>query len=168
MHSKPTLDMHVVPGDDLPIYRQIVRQIGDAVASGHLVPGDRLPSQRELAQQLVVAPLTVKKAYDLLEAEGLVESRHGSGTFVAQGAGRDEARARDRLDQTARQLATQAWHAGLGEAELLDLVRDAAERLERERTQRTATSAADRSKTGEDTTTPGDRGIDTTDKETKP
>lgn len=152
MQSKPTLDMHVVPGDDLPIYRQIVRQVGDAVASGRLRPGDRLPSQRELAQQLVVAPLTVKKAYDLLEAEGLVHSRHGSGTFVAEEAGRDEAGARERLEQTARQLVTAAWHAGLDERALLDLVREAAVALEHERAQRTGSDVA----------------ADTTHKETEP
>ena len=152
-----TLDHH----SGVPIYRQIVRQVGDAVASGRLKPGDRLPSQRDLAQQLVVSPLTVKKAYDLLETEGLVQSRHGSGTFVAMGAGRDEAGAQERLSQAARQLVTQAWHAGLGERELLELVRDAATRLQRERSQRTKTDA------GGDSTPPGDPQADTTDKETK-
>jgi len=144
MQSKPTLDMHVVPGGDVPIYRQIMRQVADEVASGHLAAGDRLPSQRDLAQQLVVAPLTVKKAYDLLEAEGLLESRHGSGTFVAQGAGRDETGARERLEQTARRLVTQAWHADLGERELLDLVRNAAKQLERERAHHTNTNKANK------------------------
>lgn len=133
MRSSPNIDVHVVPGDGVPIYRQIVRQVSDSVASGRLVPGDRLPSQRELAQRLVVAPLTVKKAYDLLEREGVVESRHGSGTFVAASAGRDEGQARERLDQTVRQLVTQAWVSGFEESDLIALVKVAAARLRNER-----------------------------------
>src|SRR5258707_12135468 len=77
------MHLRINPADDLPIYRQIMRQIGDAIAGGRLAPGDRLPSHKELSEQLVIAPLTVKKAYDELEAQGYVESRHGSGTFVS-------------------------------------------------------------------------------------
>ncbi|MEO7999081.1 MAG: GntR family transcriptional regulator, partial [Gemmatimonadaceae bacterium] len=71
------------PADDLPIYRQIMRQIMDAIAGGRLQPGERLTSHRELSEQLVIAPLTVKKAYDELEALGYIESQRGRGTFVS-------------------------------------------------------------------------------------
>ena len=60
-------------GDDLPIYRQVMRQIMDAIAGGRLSGGERLPSHRELSEQLVIAPLTVKKAYDELEALGFLK-----------------------------------------------------------------------------------------------
>ena len=65
--------MHITvhASDDLPIYRQIMRQIMDAIAGGHLRGGDRLTSHRELSEQLVIAPLTVKKAYDELESQGI-------------------------------------------------------------------------------------------------
>ncbi|MFT7462711.1 MAG: GntR family transcriptional regulator [Pseudohongiellaceae bacterium] len=135
MRSAKHIDFHVVPGDGVPIYRQIMGQVKDAVAGGHLSPGDRLPSQRELAQRLVVAPLTVKKAYDLLEQEGVLESRHGSGTFVSQGAVRDGDLVRERLSQTARQLATQAALAGLDEQDLIAVVKAAAEQLREERSE---------------------------------
>jgi len=145
MEPKPTLDIHVVPGGGIPIYRQIVAGVADSVASGRLGPGDRLPSQRELAQQLVVAPLTVKKAYDLLERQGVVTTRHGSGTFVAQGAGRDEGLVHEQLEQTARQLVTGAWLAGLDDRALLALVTAAAARLRAERDESTTSDKEDES-----------------------
>jgi len=74
------------PGAELPLYRQLMRQVVEAIASGRLQAGDRLPSHRELSDQLVVAPLTVKKAYDELEAQGFLESAQGRGTFVSAAA----------------------------------------------------------------------------------
>ena len=70
------------PSDGLPIYRQIVRQVKHAVASGRLAAGDKLPSQRDLAGELVVNHLTVKKAYEVLEADGIIATERGRGTFV--------------------------------------------------------------------------------------
>lgn len=68
--------------DGTPIYKQIAREVRHAVALGALKPQDRLPSVRELALQLTVNPNTVAKAYRELEHQGLVEARHGSGSFV--------------------------------------------------------------------------------------
>ncbi|MGB5881665.1 MAG: GntR family transcriptional regulator, partial [Thermoanaerobaculia bacterium] len=80
------MQLHIATGSELPIYRQIMRQITDAIAGGRLRPGDKLTSQRDLAVQLVISPLTVKKAYDELEREGLIRTERGRGTFVASGA----------------------------------------------------------------------------------
>ncbi|MCA9001745.1 MAG: GntR family transcriptional regulator [Planctomycetes bacterium] len=73
---------NVDPDDDAPIYRQIVRQVKAAVARGSLVAGDPLPSLRTLAKDLRVSVLTIKQAYDQLEAEQFVESPRGRGTFL--------------------------------------------------------------------------------------
>ena len=73
---------HVTAGSELPIFRQIVRQVVDAVAGGKLKPGDKLPSHRALAAELVVAPLTVKRAYDELERQGHIHTLRGQGTFI--------------------------------------------------------------------------------------
>jgi len=89
------------PNDGLPIYRQIMRQVKHAVASGRLAPGDKLPSQRDLASELVVNHLTVKKAYEVLEAEGIIATERGRGTFVAAGVP-DDLRARGLRDIKAR------------------------------------------------------------------
>jgi GntR family transcriptional regulator/MocR family aminotransferase len=66
-----------------PLTRQIYMQVRSAVLSGALRPGTRMPSSRAMASKLGVARASVVLAYDHLLAEGYVESRHGSGTFIA-------------------------------------------------------------------------------------
>jgi GntR family transcriptional regulator len=112
--------------DELPIYRQIMRQITDAIAGARLKPGDKLPSHRELAEQIVVAPLTVKKAYDELEARGLIGTQRGRGTFVAAALPEPD---RDgqlvRIRQDARKLLSQAYLAGIELPEVLSILSQA-------------------------------------------
>ena len=66
-----------------PIYTQIEDQIRDQVLSLALTEGEALPSIRKLAQDIQVSVITVKRAYDDLEAEGIVQTVAGKGTFVA-------------------------------------------------------------------------------------
>lgn len=66
-----------------PIYRQIVEQVRRHVASGQWKAGDELPSVRALAQEHAINPMTVSKAYSLLEAEGLLERKRGLGMVIA-------------------------------------------------------------------------------------
>ena len=70
------------PGSEAPLYRQIVDQVRSAIRDGQLKPGDRLPSLRDLSRDLVINHLTVKRAYDSLEAAELIGSARGQGTFV--------------------------------------------------------------------------------------
>ena len=112
--------------DELPLYRQIMRQIVEAIAGGRLKRGDRLASHRELSDQLVVAPLTVKKAYDELEALGFIETQRGRGTFVsASPPPVDSAAQLDRIRQDARKLLSQAYLAGLRLPEVVTILKDA-------------------------------------------
>ena len=67
-----------------PIYRQLVDQTSQLVASGRLGVGDLLPSVRSVAAELGVNPMTVSKAYSLLEREGVVARRRGMGMVVAR------------------------------------------------------------------------------------
>jgi GntR family transcriptional regulator len=114
------------PADELPIYRQIMRQITGAIAGGRLKSGDKLASHRELSEQLVIAPLTVKKAYDELEAQGLLETQRGRGTFVcARLPQPDPAGQLDLVRQAARKLLVQAYLAGLGFSDVLKAVKEA-------------------------------------------
>ena len=71
-----------------PIYRQLVRQVHEAIAFGHLKIGDQLPSLREVARTLAINHLTVKQAYGILEQEGLIKSQRGRGTFVCSNGDR--------------------------------------------------------------------------------
>ena len=74
----------VVAGSSEPIYRQLVAQVRRCVAGGQLKAGDELPSVRDLAQSLAVNPMTVSKAFGLLEAEGLVTRRRGLAMVIAE------------------------------------------------------------------------------------
>lgn len=130
--------IHVTPGDEAPIYRQIVRQVVAGIASGRLAPGECLPSLRELARKLVVAPLTVKKAYDELESQGVIETRQGQGTYVRVDAVRSSRKGIERLRPLARRLLVEADVANVGAdalRALLEKERAAlrAERLAREK-----------------------------------
>jgi GntR family transcriptional regulator len=71
--------VHLVidPHRGVPAYRQLVDQIRLQVASGTLAPGAELPSTRALAQRLGINPMTVSKAYGLLETEGVLRHRPG-------------------------------------------------------------------------------------------
>ena len=66
-----------------PIYRQLVDQTVQLVASGRLGAGELLPSVRAVASGLGVNPMTVSKAYSLLERDGIVIRRRGLGMVVA-------------------------------------------------------------------------------------
>ena len=70
------------PQLDIPIYQQLVDKIRADVKMGVLSPGQQLPTVQELAQQLSIAKGTIKRAYDELEHQGLIEKIQGRGTFI--------------------------------------------------------------------------------------
>lgn len=80
-----TLRLSIDKQDPEPVYRQVYNQLRAAILSGELAPGSRLPPIRHLARVAAVARITIAHAYEQLEAEGFVESRAGSGTYVASG-----------------------------------------------------------------------------------
>lgn len=108
-----------------PLYQQIVDGIKREVLADRLTPGSALPSYRVLAEQLLVSLITVKRAYEELEREGITYSRQGVGTFVAA-RGNDRTRA-DRRAQ-ARNALRAAIHAGqeagVSDRELVQMLRD--------------------------------------------
>ncbi|SEA68208.1 GntR family transcriptional regulator [Alkalimonas amylolytica] len=73
----------ITPNSGEPIYRQLTEQIKRLVAGGQLRAGDALPSVRELAAHYTVNPMTISKAYSLLEAEGILERQRGKPMTVA-------------------------------------------------------------------------------------
>lgn len=105
--------IEIQPQDGMPIYRQISNQIKYLIASGQLKTGQELPGVRTLAEQLTVTPNTIVKAYDELEAEGLLEKRRGSGTYVS-----DTNSPLTRREQ--RRILTQRIDATLTEASQLN------------------------------------------------
>lgn len=107
----------------VPYWRQIRDHIADRIRSGDLAPGAPLPSVRQLAADMLVSVITTRKAYDELEAAGLIVSHQGRGSFVsdtATGASR-----KDLLDSIAADLQAvvrRAEAAGVTRDELRELL----------------------------------------------
>ncbi len=97
------------PSASVPIYRQIIEQVRRMVAGGLLKPGDDLPSVRTVAVQHAVNPMTVSKAYSLLEAEGLATRQRGMGMVIAQRL--PSRKLDDRLELLRPSLQAAAQHA---------------------------------------------------------
>ena len=107
----------------VPPYEQIRAQVSALVAAGTLVAGDRLPTVRDLAADLGVAVGTVQRAYRELEAGGVVVSRRRTGTVVAP-AVEPSGDVTD-VRAAAHAFVARARAAGLGDRDVLDLVRGA-------------------------------------------
>ena len=101
----------VAAGSPEPIYRQLMAQVRRCVAGGQLKAGDELPSVRELAHALAVNPMTVSRAFGLLEAEGLLERRRGLAMVVAAQHRRAQPAA-DRVELLRPTLERAAEEAG--------------------------------------------------------
>ena len=72
----------IAPGASEPIYRQLMDQIRRMTMAGQLNDGDLLPSVRDVAQGLTLNPMTVSKAYNYLEVEGLLQRQRGIGMLI--------------------------------------------------------------------------------------
>ncbi len=101
------------PGDELPVGLQLTWRLRALIATGRLASGERLPSFRRLSEWAGVNVNTVRAVYAGLEREGLVASRHGQGTFVADGIVADSL-----LEEIATDALRRAREAGLNPREL--------------------------------------------------
>lgn len=113
------------PNSGIPVYRQLREQVRRMVLSGQLRPGTELPSVRELAAAHALNPMTISKAYSLLEAEGLLERHRGKPmTVAARGRPAMKAPAQIRaLQPQLEQLVLAARQLNVGETELLRALR---------------------------------------------
>ena len=104
---------------DEPLHAQISRQIRAKILNGDLQGGDALPSIRGMARGQRVSVITVQRAYDDLEHEGLVRSRRGKGFWVeAVPNGRKNAMAEERFTDGLQQLVDHAVAEGLSPADM--------------------------------------------------
>jgi GntR family transcriptional regulator len=113
------------PQSGVPIYRQILDQVRRMVASGQLPPGTALPSVRDLAIRHTINPMTISRAYTMLEAEGLLERNRGKPMTVASQS-RNHSQLPRRLEQIGplvEQTVVAAKQLQLTEAELVKAVR---------------------------------------------
>lgn len=105
----------------VPIYRQLIDQIKRLIAGGRLAAGDDLPSVRELASVYQINAMTISKAYQQLEAEGLLVRRRGKPMQVAESAKVAES-ARNMLDAHLGALVQVAEQLGVSRDELPKLM----------------------------------------------
>ena len=119
------------PGSGVPIYRQLVDQVRRYAATGKLRAGDFLPSVRQVAAELQVNPMTVSKAYSILEREGALEMVRGQGMRVkaptTSGTLRDR---REELRPLLEQVAATAYQLSLSPREVMKLLEPLLEELE--------------------------------------
>jgi GntR family transcriptional regulator len=107
------------PESPVPLYRQIVEQVRGLIALGALKAGDRLPTVRDLAVKGRVNRNTAARAIQQLEHEGVVRTRVGQGTFVADGAGGVDRKHREEaVDGALDRLLVEAHLAGVPLEEL--------------------------------------------------
>jgi len=104
--------------DPRPMYQQIMGQVKQLVAVGDWPPGLQLPSIRQLAVALKISVITVKRAYLELEREGVIVTRHGMGSLVAEQAGSSQGPAREELRTHLATAARLASRLGLSLDEL--------------------------------------------------
>ncbi|WP_458127144.1 GntR family transcriptional regulator [Paenibacillus sp. Z3-2] len=108
-----------------PLYHQIENQLRSLIITGQLGEGTHLPSIREFAGSLNCSVITVRRVYQDLENEGLLRTKQGTGTFVAQVEAGDKESYRLKAAQEAMQAAVQSGKAiGCTEEEMENLFRE--------------------------------------------
>ena len=115
--------MKINTNSEIPIFRQIVREIQSLIAAGAFLEGERVPSARDLAQELKVNPNTVQKAYVELVNQGLLEARRGLGKFVARKGSVSASRQSERdVREILAQAVEVARAAGISRSRVRELL----------------------------------------------
>jgi DNA-binding transcriptional regulator YhcF (GntR family) len=117
--------------DPRPMYLQIMEQIRARIAARDWPPGKELPSIRALAAGLNVSVITIKRAYLDLESEGVIVTRHGKGSFVAEVNGLAGELKEEQLSEHLAQVAEIGRLLGLTEDELTARLRGALKHLDK-------------------------------------
>lgn len=108
---------------DEPLQGQIVRQIRAKILAGELDAGADLPSIRKLARDHHVSVITVQRAYEILESEGLIHSRRGKGFFVTDLSDVMKKRmARERIQEILEPKIRAALAEGLSKEEINEVI----------------------------------------------
>ena len=106
-----------------PIYEQLISQIKSGIISGEIADGEVLPSVRTMSADLRISALTVKKAYDALEEEGLTATIHGKGTYVcAPNRSMIQEEQRRELEKDLEAVAQKAKRYGVSREELANML----------------------------------------------
>jgi GntR family transcriptional regulator len=124
MHSELTISQT----DRRPMYLQIMEQVRRRIAVGDWLPGQEIPSIRALAAATRVSVITIKRAYLELERDGLIVTRQGKGTFVAEDVGLSRNLRERELDEHLGKAADVGRELGLTTVDLEARLREVARR----------------------------------------
>jgi GntR family transcriptional regulator len=124
MHSRRS-GVVISQADPRPLYQQVKEQFLHQIAVGELKAGDEIPSIRALAAEIQVSVITIKRAYLELEHEGVIQTRQGRGSFVAENVKLGDTLKEQELDQHLQAAARVAVLLHLTEEELADRLRAA-------------------------------------------
>jgi GntR family transcriptional regulator len=116
------LHLNISPSSGVPIYKQVLEQVEIMIVSGQLSAGELLPSVRQIASEIDVNPMTISKAYGLLEERGHLNRLRGKGMAVAQ---REQHVCKqeklDMLSNKIQQIVNEAKQMGVSHQELIEL-----------------------------------------------
>ncbi len=124
MYSKNTMLLHITDLSSEPLHAQISRQIRSMVFGDILTENDPLPSIRKMAREQKVSVITVQRAYEDLDREGIIYSKRGKGFFVAKLTQKQKQKmASVRFVENLQPVIREALEGGLDEVQILDVVR---------------------------------------------
>jgi GntR family transcriptional regulator len=107
----------------VPLYRQLIEQVENAVVSGRLCSGERLPTIRALSVALKINPNTIAKAYNELEIRGILKTQVGSGTFISEKTPEaDNDRRQAKMNEAIGRFLREMGSLGLSKADIIRLI----------------------------------------------
>lgn len=116
--------MKILQNSGEPIYQQIAEQFKTDILAGKYKQGEYLPSIRGLAKELKISVITTMKAYELLEAEGLVTAAQGKGFYVnAQDSEMLREQHMRKVEDSLMEAMAAAQIAGMSDKELVDTLK---------------------------------------------
>jgi GntR family transcriptional regulator len=124
MEEKVLMLLRIKPSSGEPIYKQLIEQLKRFILSGKVKEGDFIPSVRQVAQHLEVNPMTISKAYNILEVQGILNRVRGKGMQVAKQQ-LSSLGLEDRVKQLEpiiKEMALQAKELGVPQEKVLELI----------------------------------------------
>ena len=125
MPKEKMIMLNIAPSSGIPIYKQIIEQVKRMIVSGQLKQGDELPSVRQVASQFEVNPMTISKAYSLLEAIGFLDRVRGIGMIVSykQDGKKKMEKRLELLEPVMNELLTQAKQLAIPKEKLKEIIK---------------------------------------------
>ena len=108
----------------IPIYLQLISYIKGCIASGTVCDGDELPSRRWLSARLAINPNTVQKAFAMLEEEGLIVSRGGSGSVFTLSEDKAERIRGELFEAEMKKLVRDMKKSGMAYEDAMELLKE--------------------------------------------